>query len=175
MICGAACLLAGCALPENERSMAEALLTGLKHVETDSTKLQALMELPGKKDSETEELFGGGEENWTEDREFYIGRIYQVELYDEDCSVFTSCSEDGIVESVSIWVINGDREVSDEDTQQWLDRVSEVMDAEPFCEYEAVESGARSWKWRQDGMAASMYSMRDILTVSFQPAVGELH
>lgn len=36
--------------------------------------------LLGMQDSETEEMFGGGKENWTEDRSFYIGRIFQTEL-----------------------------------------------------------------------------------------------
>ena len=61
------------------------------------------------------------------------------------------------------------------ETEQWIERISEAMESEPFCKYQSVESGARSWKWRKGDTAASLYRMMDdILTVSFQPAVGEL-
>ena len=185
LLCGLTCLLAGCAAPERGKTLADAVLTEVKAAgvdrETEENEdsrelLKAMMKLPGMKDEETAGLLGGGEENWTEDRSFYIGRIYEVELYGQDCRVFTTCGggPDRVVESVSIWIVNGEREVTEDETLLWLDRISDVMDLKHICEYESVESGARSWKWRKEGMAASMYRMKDILTVSFQPAVGEL-
>lgn len=174
LICTGACLISGCALPGNGRYLTEVLPVGMETAEDDSKKLKSLTEIPGMKDRETANLLGGGEENWTEDRSFYIGRSYKTQLYGEDCSVFTLCGEDSgrTVESVSVWVVNGEREITEEESQLWLDRVSEVMDSQPFCKYQSVESGARSWKWKTDGMAASMYRMNDILTISFQPAAG---
>ena len=106
-----------------------------------------------------------------------MGRVYQTELYGGKCKVFTTCGEDPdrTVESVSIWIVNGEREITEAETEQWIERISEAMESEPFCKYQSVESGARSWKWRKGDTAASLYRMMDdILTVSFQPAVGEL-
>ena len=50
-----------------------------------------------------------------------------------------------------------------------------VIQADPLYQCQSVESGARSWKWIRGDMAASMHQMKDILTIAFQPAVGELH
>lgn len=186
LVCGLACLLAGCTASERGRTLAEAVLTEVKaagmDTEADENEsgrelLQAMMKLPGMKDKETAGLFGGGEENWTEDRSFYVGRVYQTELYGGKCKVFTTCGEDPdrTVESVSIWIVNGEREITEAETEQWIERISEAMESEPFCKYQSVESGARSWKWRKGDTAASLYRMMDdILTVSFQPAVGDL-
>lgn len=175
LVCAVTCLLSGCAHPDG-RILAEILLTEVEHVEDDSGNLKELMQLPGMTDQETADLLGGGEENWTEDKRFYIGRIYHTELYGETCSVFTACGEDSsrTVESVSVWVADGEREVTEEKVQLWLDRLSDAMDSQPFSEYQSVESGARSWKWVKGEMAASMYRMKDILTISFQPAAGGL-
>ncbi len=188
LACILACLLTGCTACGRGRTLAEAVLTEVQAAgktaasDTESAVdsrelLESLMELPGKKDKETAGMFGGGEENWTEDRSFYIGRIYEIEIYGEKCGVFTACGEDPdrTVQSVSVWLVNGEREISEDETVQWLERISDVMGAEPLCRYQSVESGARSWKWRKDQTAASLYRMMDdILTLSFQPAAGEL-
>ena len=207
ILCAAASLLSGCAspaggealegtLPAEQKALASALLTGRETLaaappkdsgtpetaeETDEEKsrrtLEGLLELPGRKDEETKDMLGGGAENWTEDRSFYIGRIYEAGLYGEDCRIFTSCDDDSdkTVESVSVWIISGERDVTEEDTQFWTAELSEIMDSEPLYQCQSVESGARSWKWIKGGMAASMHQMKDILTIAFQPAVGELH
>ena len=139
--------------------------------------LESLLGLPGRKDEETADMLGGGEENWTQDRSFYIGRIYEAGLYGEDCRIFTSCDDDSdkTVECVSVWIISGERDVTEEDTQFWTAELSEIMDSAPLYQCQSVESGARSWKWIRGDMAASMHQMKDILTIAFQPAVGELH
>lgn len=171
-VCAAVCLLSGCAIPETGNTIGEILLTEMENTDTDITKLERMTELPGMKDGETAGMFGGGKENWTEDRSFYIGRIYQMELYGNECSVFTSCNEDKIVESVSLWIVNGEHEVTDAETEKWLNRISEVMGSEPFSEYQSAESGTRSWKWTDNELAAGLYRMKDILTLSFQPVSG---
>ena len=90
MLVGLACLLAGGTAAERGRTLAEAVLTEVKaagmDTEADENEsgrelLQAMRKVPGMKDKETAGLFGGGEENWTEDRSFYVGRVYQTQLY----------------------------------------------------------------------------------------------
>ncbi len=142
--------------------------------ENDERLLEEIASMPGMKDEETAELFGGGEENWTEDGEFYIGRIYQVQLYENPCQVFTTCRDDGTVESVSVWIVGGERDVTEEEVQLWKERVSSLMGTEPSTSEEPSEGGSIHSRWTANGMAAAMYQMKDILTVSFQPAVGEL-
>ena len=161
--------------PEDSGTLETAEETG---TEEDSRELlESLLELPGRKDEETKDMLGGGEENWTEDRSFYIGRIYEAGLYGEDCRIFTSCDDDSdkTVESVSVWIISGERDVTEEATQFWTAELSKIMDSDPLYQCQSVESGARSWKWIRGDMAASMHQMKDILTIAFQPAVGELH
>ena len=134
LVCGLACLLAGCTASERGRTLAEAVLTEVKaagmDTEADENEsgrelLQAMMKLPGMKDKETAGLFGGGEENWTEDRSFYVGRVYQTELYGGKYKVFTTCGEDPdrTVESVSIWIVNGEREIAEAETEQWIEAI----------------------------------------------------
>ncbi len=48
------------------------------------------------------------------------------------------------------------------------------MDVEPSYDGTSSEGGSTNWKWISDGMIAGMNQMKDILTLSFQPAVGEL-
>lgn len=143
--------------------------------EGSAIELSDLAALLGMNDEDTAELFGGGEENWTEDKGFFIGRIYSVEMYDETYKVYTTCDDEGAVESVSVWIVNGDRDVTEEETQTWKDRVTEFMGTEPMEDPEISESGSRNFRWRADGMAVSMHQMKDILTISIQPAVGELN
>ena len=183
LVCGLACLLAGCTASERGRTLAEAVLTEVKaagmDTEADENEsgrelLQAMMKLPGMKDKETAGLFGGGEENWTADKSFYIGRNYQVDLYGDTYKVFTTCGEDKTVESVSIWIVGGERQVTDEEAKEWENRVTDMMGAEPTKDADVSEGGSKNTRWTADGMAAGMNQMADILTISFQPAVGEL-
>ena len=139
-----------------------------------STKLSDVTALVGMKDEDTENLLGGGTENWTEDHSFYIGRIYEVKLAENFCKVFTTCGEDGKVESVSLWIVNGERQVTDAEALMWEQQVTDMMGAEPSWDKGISEGGSRNCRWTAAGLAASMNWMEDILTISFQPAVGEL-
>lgn len=136
--------------------------------------LAELKDMLGMKDADTAGLLGGGEENWTEDQSFYIGRNYQTELYGIPCKVFTTCGEDRTVESVSVWIVSGEREVTEQEAEEWADRITEMMGVQPSEEGEVSEGGSKNRKWLADGVIASMNQMSDILTVSLQPAVGEL-
>ena len=136
--------------------------------------LSELSGLLGMKDEDTAGLLGGGKENWTEDKKFYIGRIYEVELEGEDCTVYTTCEDDGTVSSVSVWIVNGDRKVTDEEAAAWADELTVFMGAEPLTSGEISEGGSKNLNWMSNGLAASLYQMEDILTISLQPAVGEL-
>ena len=66
------------------------------------TGLSDLAALLGMADEDTAGLFGGGEENWTADGSYYIGRNYETEMHGEPVTVHTSCGDDGTVESVSV-------------------------------------------------------------------------
>lgn len=140
----------------------------------DSTEasLESLKELVGMQDKYTSGLFGGGEEN--RNGEFYIGRIYNVTMEGESYQAYTTVGEDGVVESVSLWIVNGERDVTDEEVKLWEERMTELMGTEPSYNDTSSEAGSKNRKWMSDGTIAGMNRMKDILTISFQPAVGEL-
>ena len=104
-------------VPSEEDESAEEKAAPAENVVYEAT-FQELAALLGKQDPETANLLGGGEENWTEDKSFYIGRIYQVQLFDAQYPVYTGCDENMIVNSVSIWLANGERKVSKEEVEQ---------------------------------------------------------
>lgn len=153
-------------IPETETSAEETV--------SEAADLKDVAGLVGMNDEATADLLGGGEENWTEDSSFYIGRTYNVQLFDVPCQVFTTCGQDNTVESVSVWIVSGERQVTDEEAKEWESRVTEMMGTEPVYDKGISEGGSQNCRWNANGMAATMNRMADILTVSFQPAVGEL-
>lgn len=92
----------------------------------------------------------------------------------ESYQAYTTVGEDGIVESVSLWIVNGERDVTDEEVKLWEERMTELMGTEPSYNDTSSEAGSKNRKWMSDGTIAGMNRMKDILTISFQPAVGEL-
>ena len=134
--------------------------------------LEDLVKLVGMNDADTADLFGGGAEN--RNGEFYIGRNYKVTLNGEEYDAHTTCGDNGVVESVSLSLVSGERDVTDEEVEYWLEQVGALMGTEPAYDGTSSEGGSKNWKWVSDGMIASMYRMKDILSISFQPAVGEL-
>ena len=102
-----------------------------KSSETEKVGFNELSALLGKKDSDTANLLGGGEENWTEDHSFYIGRNYQVSLFGSPCKVFSTCGNEQTVESVSLWIVSGERSVTQEEADQWAQRVTDFMGVKP--------------------------------------------
>ncbi|HIZ79774.1 MAG TPA: hypothetical protein IAA17_08315 [Candidatus Lachnoclostridium stercorigallinarum] len=141
----------------------------------ESADLSDLTAMVGMRDEDTADLLGGGEENWTADRSFYIGRLYEAEFYGIPCEVSTTCGDDGTVESVSLRIVGGERQVTEEEVNEWEARVTELMGTEPSMDGQVSEGGSTNRRWTADGMAATMYQMADQLSISFQPAVGELH
>ena len=81
--------------------------------------MDALVSLIGMDDATAAEALGGGEENWTEDKNFFIGRIYEVTLFGEDVSVYTSYDDQEKVNSVSVWIVDGSRTVEKEEAETW--------------------------------------------------------
>ena len=148
--------------------------TGETDTGSDDDKLRLIASLPGMNDEDTKDLFGGGEENWSADTAYYIGRIFSTSLYGTECQVNTTCGDDGTVESVSIWIVNGSRDVTQEEADLWIGRVSALMGSEPSVPSAVSEGGSQNYRWTADVNAATLYLMKDILSVSFQPAVGEL-
>lgn len=134
----------------------------------------SVIELLGMQDSETAMMFGGGEENWTKDHSFYIGRIFQVDIDGKNYPIYTSCGEDGVVESASIWIVDGEHQVMDSEVEEWEKRVSESMGIVSTKNSEISEGGSQNWTWRKNDTVARMSCMENILTVSFQKAIGEL-
>lgn len=137
--------------------------------------LSELTGLLGMNDEDTARLFGGGRENWSADRTFFVGRTYEIMLHGQPCRLFTICSRDKIVEAVSLWVIGGERPVTERDAAAWAAYVTAMMGTEPTLDPDISEGGSRNRRWNAKELIAVMHQMPDILTISIQPAVGELH
>ena len=103
--------------PESKESKAEEIRGETGTTAVYEATLEELAQLLEMTDSDTATLLGGGEENWTEDKSFYIGRIYEIQLYDGIFPVYTCCDDDKKVNAVSVWLENGDRELSKEDVE----------------------------------------------------------
>lgn len=174
----AVCMLAGCG---NAKQQAAETTAEEVSAEAETTtegaaaaELEELAALLGMQDEDTAGLFGGGEENWTADKSLYIGRKYQIDVAGVPCEVSTSCGQDGSVEAVSIWIVSGEREVTEEEVAEWKKRITNMMGVDPVCDETVSEGGSKNCRWTANGLAASLYQMTDILTVSLQPAIGEL-
>ena len=172
---GAAMLMMGC----STKTTAEETVAVIETEETESAgkensvSLEDVASLLNMQDNETAELFGGGEENWTEDRSFFIGRIFQVEMDGETYPVYTTCREDGIVESVSMWAVNG-QPVEDTDVQKWTEQITEQTGISPVEDSTVSEGGSQKKTWSKDGKQVTMHYMTDIMTISIQNMIGEL-
>ena len=138
------------------------------------TALGEMEALLGMQDEETADLLGGGEENWTEDKSFYIGRNYEVEMGGTVYQVHTSCDDEKIVNSVSIWLSDGERSVQQEEVDQWVQILNEFTGTEPVYDDTSSEVGSKNWKWMADGNIITLNWLDTIFTISMNPAVGEL-
>ena len=115
------------------------------------TALGEMEALLGMLDEETADLLGGGEENWTEDKSFYIGRHYEVEMGGTVYQVHTSCDDAKTVNSVSVWLSDGERSVPQEEVDQWVQILNEFTGTEPVYDETTSEAGSKNWKWMADG------------------------
>ena len=134
-------------------------------------ELQALI---GMEDSSTAEMFGGSQENWTEDKAFYIGRIFEITLMGQTYPMYTSCDDNNIVNFVSVWIANGSRQVTEEEARGWEEAITASVGAEPTYDDTSSEGGSKNWKWVSDQTIISLHWMDKILSLSINPAVGEL-
>lgn len=142
--------------------------------ETWTATFETIAGLLRKSDLQASEVFGGGKENWTEDKAFYIGRIYQVNLFDEEVLVYTSYDEKQLVNSISIWLTNGENTVMEEDALQWVERLNAFTGTEPDFYEAASEGGSKRWKWFLGDRAFALNWLDDMLTISMNVVVGEL-
>lgn len=166
-----ALMLMGCSTAGAESEEAP----GTEQTEAAQATIADAADLIGKADADIADAFGGGEENWTSDQSTYIGRIYETELYGEPVTVYAVCGAEKTVDAVSIWITDGEQEVSDEQVQTWQDRVTELTGAEMQDQGIAEESGSQSWKWSAGDTFYTLRLLDNILTLDINPAVGELH
>lgn len=145
-----------------------------EQAETTQYTLADTAGLLGKADADVADAFGGGEENWTTDKSTYIGRIYQTELYGDPVTVRAVCGEEKVMDAVSIWITDGEQEVTDELVQTWQDRVTAFTGAEMEDRGVSGESGTQSWRWNAEDNFYTLRLLEDILTLDINPAVGEL-
>ena len=138
------------------------------------TALGEMEALLGMLDEETADLLGGGEENWTEDKSFYIGRHYEVKMGGTVYQVHTSCDDAKTVNSVSVWLSDGERSVPQEEADQWVQILNEFTGTEPAYDDTSSEVGSKNWKWMADGNIITLNWLDTIFTISMNPAVGEL-
>lgn len=138
------------------------------------TALGEMEALLGMLDEETADLLGGGEESWTEDKSLYIGRHYEVEMGGTVYQVHTSCDDAKTVNSVSVWLSDGERSVPQEEVDQWVQILNEFTGTEPVYDDTSSEVGSKNWKWMADGNIITLNWLDTIFTISMNPAVGEL-
>lgn len=148
--------------------------TALGEEKVSNTSLEELTALLGMGDKDTAELLGGGEENWSTDKELYIGRIYQINLYDESFPVYTTCDDQGIVNAVSVWLSNGEREVQENEVNLWIERITEYAKVDPIEGMKYTDVKGSNWKWITDGNIISLKWRENLLTININPAIGEL-
>ena len=138
-----------------------------------AVQLEELVEILGTDDEETKDLFGGGAENWTEDRSFYIGRIYQITLGEDEASLYTTCDESKKITSLSV-KFHGGEEDHQTMTEKWVENLTEFVGQEPEFDGKSSEAGSQNWKWKKDNTFITLYSLGENLSIGMNPAVGEL-
>ena len=164
-------------VPEPQQSAPEETPAGESGAGEDADPQAVLGELAallGMQDEQTAGLFGGGEENWTEDGSFYIGRMYEIEMGQTVYPVFTSCDEDGKVNSVSVWLSDGERSVERKEAEQWAQILTEFTGMQPVYDETTSEAGSISWKWIAEDKIITLHWLDTVFTISMNPAVGEL-
>lgn len=173
-----ACLLTACAEKTAAETTPETTQAETQPAETapalPEATFEALQALLGMEDSEAAEQFGESQENWTEDKSTFIGRIYRVSLLEHPMNVFTSYSQENKVASVSAWVTDGSREVTEDEVHFWVEQVSSYAASEPIYDGTSSEGGSRNWKWKSGDTFVSLRWLGDIVTIEMVPAVGEL-
>lgn len=138
-----------------------------------SVTMEDIAALLGMEDDKTADLLGGGEENWTEDKSFFIGRIYRTFLDGKAVKVLTSVDEN-VVNAVSIWMADGEKKLEEEEVQNWVSYLTSWTGAEPEYDDTSSEAGSKIWRWKLDQTFVKMFRNGDVLTITLNPAVGEM-
>ena len=136
--------------------------------------MQGLAEMLGMKAEEAAACLGGGEENWTEDKKFFISHIFHFKLNGEEVKMHVTYDEQDVANSLSIWLTDGETAVEEAEVQGWVDYLKTYADSEPEYDDTSSEGGSKIWKWKLDDKFMKLYWNGDVVTVSINPAVGEL-
>ena len=144
--------------------------------DADTPGLGALTALIGRADADVAGSLGGGAENWTSDRAFFIGRIYDARLLDADVKVYTVCADSDAheVQAVSVWVHDGRTPVPDGLLTAWQNALTEHTGVQMTDSGISAESGSHGWYWRTGDFIFSLRQLGDIVTLDINPAIGEL-
>lgn len=160
--------LPACSAPQPASQAAEEISA---KQDTDLTQVTALL---GMKDADAADLFGGSLENFTEDGKTYLGRIYTLSFYGQDITLYTTCNDDSIVDSVSAHLFDGETALSEKTVQHWIEQITAFVGSSPAYAESPADANSKSWKWNADGYFITLRQMEDALTLALNPAVGEL-
>lgn len=134
--------------------------------EAASVSISEIAVLLGMKDADTAPLFGGGEENWSADGAFYLGRHYAFTLEGQAVTMDTSCDENKTVTMLSVWISDGEREVEEEEVRHWLTLLTDYTGTEAVYDGDSSEVGSRNWTWDLGDRVVTLSLLENILTVS---------
>lgn len=128
----------------------------------DRAQLEVLMELFGKKDEQAANMLDGGSENRTADGSWLVGRIYQAQLFDETCSVYTSYDEKGEVFLVLAQMTGAEAE-------KYLSGMEDMTGTQGKLQED--EEGDRRWQWEYGDYLITLYDTKghmslDIISIS---------
>lgn len=149
--------------------------TEAPETEDEQTGLADIEALLGMTDEESSAYFGGGEENWTADKSFYIGRSFDIELNGKAVVLHTSCDNDKLINSVSIWLNDESQPATEDDAESWVAYLNAYAGSEAEYDGTSSESGSKVWRWKLDETFMALHWTGDILSLSMNPAVGELN
>lgn len=155
-------LMTGCSL-ENEKTVE--VSDNLKEIQVEAEAKNELevndgeikkdvllssIEMLGLDDEKSKEYFDGGQENHTSDGKFFIGRIYNIEIFGIKTQLSTVYDNDEIINSV---IINLGEEERDNVLSKMIDQLGkpdEINDT-------PSESGSTYHMWNVDGKLVYLY------------------
>lgn len=117
------------------------------------------LDMLGKTDAETVNIMEG-EQNTAEDGTL-IGRIYEVELFDEKVTAGTLCDMEQRVTTVTMQLENPDAGIYEEALTEFLGQPEEQ-------EYAESETGSTSVAWNKDNKSIRLYQSFGMVSLEFQ-------
>lgn len=122
------------------------------------TNLEECLELPGKADTESAALLGGGKENIAADGVTQIGRTYSVNMFDEEAEVGTLYDENGCVDVVTIELENPNAGVYGEKLRELYGEPTEINDM-------PSEGGATWETWNMGEVQLRLYQQYELSNI----------